>query len=137
MPKEKKNNHPDAVVFNEVEERYDAFLKPYATTVGAPVITPKNMSPWKNRGVKMVNEALQAEFDELKSKYNQLQDRFEMNNLVYAAHCNFQPIVGKVYHLYKDQKEALFLSILAPEECNFNHIGSFRLGSDYIWEKVS
>jgi len=41
MPKEKK--YPDNVVWNE-ERGYYAHLLPYATNVGAPVITPNNIS---------------------------------------------------------------------------------------------
>ena len=35
MVKEKK---PDNVVFNTETQKYDAYLKPYATSVGAPII---------------------------------------------------------------------------------------------------
>ncbi|MET1258155.1 DUF2452 domain-containing protein [Flagellimonas sp. DF-77] len=127
---------PDQVVYNEEKQRYDAFLKPYATDLGAPVIEKVNLAPWKNKGIGMVNAAMAAEYDEIKKQYQALQERFEYNELVYAAKFSFQPLVGHTYHLYKNTKAEAFLSILAPHECTFEHLGSFRLGSDYVWEKI-
>ena len=37
--KMKEDKKPDNVVFNTETQKYDAALKPYATNVGAPVIT--------------------------------------------------------------------------------------------------
>lgn len=131
-----ENKKPDNVVFNEEEKRYDASLKPYATNVGAPAIKTENLVPWKNKGVGMVNVAMEAEYEEIKEKYRTLQERFEYNNLVYSSKFSFQPMVGHTYHLYKNKKGEPFLSILAPIECHFDHVGSFRLGSDYVWERL-
>ena len=127
---------PDNVVFNEEEKQYDAFLKPYATHLGSPKIKSNNLSPWKNSNIRKVNNSLKAEFDEVKAQYEQLMERYEYNNLVYASKFSFQPIVGETYHLYRNKSNEAFLSILAPQECSFQHLGSFRLGSDHIWEKL-
>jgi hypothetical protein len=116
MKKEKK---PDHVVYNTETERYDAFLKPYATSLSAPVITTTDSLAWKNRNINKVNKHVQAKY----------------NNLVYGAKFNFEPIVGDIYHLYKRADESIFLSIIAPEECNFNHVNSFYLDADGIWHK--
>jgi len=42
-----------------------------------------------------------------------------------------------VYYLYKNAEEDPFLSIIDPNSCDFVFLGSFRLTSDYLWEKVS
>ncbi|MEM9077875.1 MAG: DUF2452 domain-containing protein [Bacteroidota bacterium] len=131
-----KKKKPDNIVFNEEEQEYDAFLKPYATSLSSPKIQSNNLSPWKNSNIRKVNSSLKAEFDEVKEQYQQLMERYEYNNLVYAAKFSFQPIVGETYHLYRNKNSEAFLSILAPNECNFEHLGSFRLGSDHIWEKL-
>ena len=55
---------------------------------------------------------------------------------MYNSKFNFQPVIGKTYHLYNDLNEQPFLSIISPDQCNFDHIGSFKLNSDKIWEKV-
>lgn len=127
---------PDNVVFNETTNSYDARLKKYGTNLGAPAIKIENLGPWKTRGIQSVNDRLSAEFDELKDKLLALQQRYEYNQLVYSANYNFKPVVGKTYHLYKKEEGTNFLSILSPEECNFDFIASFRLNSELIWEKI-
>ncbi|WP_411895257.1 DUF2452 domain-containing protein [Winogradskyella sp. A2] len=133
MKKEKK---PDQVVYNTETQRYEAHLKPYATDLVAPVITSTDSIAWKNRNINKVNRHIQAKYNELKSAYNQMMEQYEFNNLVYSASFNFEPVIGENYHLYKRTNETTFLSIISPEECNFNHIGSFYLDSDGIWHKI-
>ena len=133
MKKEKK---PDSVVFDEDSQKYDASLKPYGTTASSPVIKPLNTSTWRNDGIKRVNEKIKSKFDELKNEYDQLIHQFKCNELVYNSKFNFEPVIGETYHLYDDLNGQPFLSIISPNQCNFDHIGSFKLNSDKIWEKV-
>lgn len=133
MPKDKK---PDNVVFNQETQQYDAAIKPYATSVGAPVITSTDTVAWKNRSIHKVNQKVQAKYLELKAEYEKMMKEFEYNNLIFKARFTFEPIIGDVYHLYKRANGETFLSIIAPHECNFNALGSFYLNADQIWEKV-
>jgi hypothetical protein len=132
MNKEKK---PDQVVYNTKTERYDASLKPYATDVSAPVITSTDSLAWKTRNINKVNKHIQAKYNELKAEYDKMMQQYEYNNLVYAAKFNFEPVVGDIYHLYRRENDSTFLSIIAPEECRFNHVASFYLDADGIWHK--
>lgn len=133
MAKDKK---PDQVVYNEDSERYDASLKPYATNVGAPSIQVTDVSSWKERNVNKANKQIQTRYLELKAEYDKMLEELEYNNLVYNARYNFEPIIGETYHLYRDKNEQLFLSILSPNSCNFNYVGSFQLNSELLWVKV-
>ena len=133
MTKKKK---PDAVVYNTETDRYDAALKPYATSVGAPVITPTDTTAWKNRSINKVNHKIKTKYLELKAEYARMMQEFEYNNLILNANFSFEPIIGETYHLYLNKKEEHFLSLIAPEHCNFNYVGSFILNADQIWEKV-
>jgi hypothetical protein len=133
MPKDKK---PDNVVFNAETQQYDAAIKPYATSVGAPVITTTDTVAWKNRSIHKVNQKVQAKYLELKAEYEKMMEEFEYNNLIFNAKFTFEPIIGDVYHLYKRENGETFLSLIAPNECNFNAMGSFYLNADQIWEKV-
>ncbi|MGB3607745.1 MAG: DUF2452 domain-containing protein [Psychroserpens sp.] len=128
---------PDQVVFNEDEKRYDAALKPYATNVGAPSITVTDTSSWKDKNVHKANKQIQAKYLELKAEYDHMIEELEYNNLVYNARYNFEPLIGETYHLYRDKNEQPFLSILTPNSCNFDFIGSFKLNSELLWKKVS
>jgi len=127
---------PDNVVYNVETQKYDASLKPYATNVGAPVITSTDTIAWKNRSINKLNHKVQTRYQEIKVQYEKLMQEFEYNNLIYNAKFSFEPIIGDTYHLYKRANDETFLSIIAPDQCNFNSLGSFRLNGDQIWEKV-
>ncbi|WGH74266.1 DUF2452 domain-containing protein [Tenacibaculum tangerinum] len=128
---------PDNVVFNEASGVYDAFLKPYATSFSAPVIKATDVVSWKKQHVHQANAQFSAVFQELKKQYNNLINEYQYNEIIYSAKFNFEPIVGNTYHLYKRENQEFFLSILAPQECDFNFIGSFKLNSDKIWKKIT
>ena len=127
---------PDNVVFNTDTQKYDAAMKPYGTSVGAPVITIIDTVAWKNRSIRKVNQKVQTKYLELKAEYDKMMAEFESNNLIFNAKFTFEPLIGDIYHLYKRENGETFLSIIAPNECNFNAMGSFYLNADQIWEKV-
>ena len=127
---------PDLVVFDEDTQQYDAAIKPYGTSSSSPVIKPLNTATWRNDGVDRVNKQFKSKFDELKKEYEATMEQFEYNDLIYNAKFNFEPILGEVYYLYNDKKEEPFLSIIQPDQCNFNYLGSFRLNSQKMWEKI-
>ncbi len=127
---------PDNVVFDLETQRYDAALKPYATNVGAPVITVTDTIAWKNRSINKLNHKVQTRYQEIKEQYERLMHEFEYNNLIYNAKFSFEPVIGDTYYLYKRDNEETFLSLITPNQCNFNSMGSFRLNADQIWEEV-
>lgn len=131
-----ESKKPDLVVFNDETQQYDAALKPYGTAASAPAIKPLNTATWRNDGVIRVNKKLKSEFDEVKKQYEKLLEKFHDNDLVYNSKFNFEPNIGEVYHLYRGKNQDTFLSIIQPEQCSFEHIGSFRLNSEKMWEKI-
>lgn len=127
---------PDNVVFNSETQKYDAAIKPYATSLGAPVIIPTDTLAWKNRSINKINHKVTAKFLELKAEYENMIQEFEYNKLIYNSKFSFEPIIGEVYHLYKRKNKETFLSLISPEQCNFKSLGSFYLNTDQIWEKI-
>lgn len=127
---------PDLVVFNEETQTYDAALKPYGTSASSPVIKPTNTATWTGDGVRRVNKILKGKFEEVKKEYELLMEKFHYNDMLYNAKFGFEPIIGETYHLYKNKKEELFLSIIEPTQWDLEHKGSFRLNSDKMWEKI-
>lgn len=135
----KKNNttkKPDLVVFDEEKQRYDAAFRPYATSVGAPQIKLPNNGTWKSSQIYKANKQLKAKYEAIKAEYDALIKVMEYNELVTNAKFTFEPLIGETYHLYNNQKQEPFLSIIEPDSCNFKHLGSFRLNSNYLWEKI-
>lgn len=131
-----EEKRPDNVVFNLETQKYDASLKPYATNVGAPVITTVDTYAWKNRSINKINHKVAAKYTELKAEYEKMIQEFDDNNLIYNSRFSFEPIIGEIYHLYKRDNGETFLSIISPKECNFNSMGSFYLNTEQIWEKI-
>lgn len=130
------NKKPDNVVFNSETQKYDAYLTPYATSLGAPVIVTTDTIAWKNRSIHKVNQKIKSKYLELKSEYEKMLEEFEYNQLIFKATFSFEPVIGETYHLYRRESGALFLSIIAPSQCSFPFEGSFYLNADQIWEKI-
>lgn len=127
-----KKERPDNVVFSE-EKGYHARLLPYATSVGAPVIKVDNLVSWKSSGIHKVNKEFEQKFVELKTQYENLMREYEWNELVYNAKFSFEPVIGEIYHLYLGNDGLPFLSLIAPQEWNKEHLGTFKLNSDKKW----
>lgn len=127
---------PDNVVYDEDKKRYDAALKPYATNVGAPKIEASDSLAWKKRSIHKVNQKMQAKYLEIKKEYEAMMAEFEYNKLILGAQFSFEPIVGQEYYLYKRENEELFLSLIEPEYCNFDFMGSFYLNAELVWQKT-
>lgn len=119
---------PDNVVDNPL-------ATPYPTNVGAPAFTvPDVIKKKKERGANATHQ-FETKFEELKKEYFRLVDLVQDTDMVYSARCNFNPVVGEVYHLYEGDGED-FLSLIEPEKWNKKHKGSFKLSSEFTWERL-
>ena len=127
-----KKDKPDNVVFSE-EKGYHANLLSYSTNVGAPAIIMDDVVGWKSRGISNVNKEFENKFNELKIQYQDLMKEYEWNELVYNARFSFEPVIGETYHLYLGDDGVYFLSLIAPEEWNKEHVGTFKLNSNKKW----
>ncbi len=137
LPDFKRKERPDQIVFDEETQSYNASLLAYGTSVSAPQITPAGMTSWKNSSVGSFNHAFNTKIESLKATYQQLLDEYHINEMVYGAKINFEPIIGQVYHLYVDNnQDERFLSLVPPNTWKKQHIGSFKLNPERIWERV-
>lgn len=123
---------PDNVVFSD-EKGYNASLLTYATNIGAPVIKIDDVVSWKSRSITNVNKEFENKFNELKEQYESLMREYEWNELVYNAKFSFEPVIGEIYHLYINDDGTHSLSLIAPNEWNKEHIGTFKLNSERKW----
>ena len=111
-------------------------ILPYGSNVGAPAIITENIQGWKDTRVQKVNKQFEDKFVELKKEYDKLIEEFKWNDLVYKATFSFEPVIGKVYHLYYNKEGNIFLSLISPTEWKFEHIGSFKYNYDNKWIKI-
>ncbi len=127
-----ESKKPDNVVFTE-KDGYNASSLSYSTSVGAPVIRVDDVISWKSRGITNVNKEFENKFNELKIQYENLIKEFEWNELVYNSKFSFEPVIGEIYHLYTNEDGTNSLSLIAPNEWNKEHIGTFKLNSEKKW----
>ncbi|WP_298117246.1 DUF2452 domain-containing protein [Flavobacterium sp.] len=127
-----ESKKPDNVVFSD-EKGYNASLLTYSTSVGAPVIKIDDVVSWKSRSINNVNKEFENKFNELKEQYESLMREYEWNELVYNAKFSFEPVIGEIYHLYANDDGTHSLSLIAPNEWNKEHIGTFKLNSERKW----
>jgi hypothetical protein len=127
-----KKERPDNVVYSDTDG-YNASLLTYSTNVGAPVIKVDDLVSWRSRGINNVNKEFENKFNELKIQYENLMKEYEWNELVYSSKFSFEPVIGEIYHLYTGNDGVNFLSLIAPQEWNKEHIATFKLNSDKKW----
>ena len=110
-------------------------LLPYGTNVSAPAIKVEDITAWKSINAVKVNHQLQTKFNELKEEYKKLVEEYKWNELVYNAKFAFEPVIGQIYHLYVGRDGNIFLSMVNPNEWNYECVGSFILDSNNKWNK--
>ena len=111
-------------------------LLPYGSNVGAPAIQVSNIEHWKSPRIIHVNQQFQDKFEELKNEYQKLIDEYKWNDLVYKSKFSFEPVIGKIYHLYYADNGKIFLSLISPNEWKKEHIGSFKYNHDNKWQRI-
>lgn len=91
---------------------------------------------WKKLGITEVQREFDDRLDDIRKKFDELQEEFYWNKLVYESEIRFEPVIGQIYHLYENDNEHRFLSLIAPNEWWMTYIGSFKLKHNRKWEKV-
>lgn len=138
VPNFKTEKRPDNVVFDDETQSYNSSLLPYGTNVGAPSIQPLGLTKWVNSNVNNFNHTFKNKIELIKKEYQSLIVEYEINDLIYKANINFEPIIGMEYHLYfSDKNGENFLSLISPESWKMKHLGSFILNNDKTWVKIN
>jgi Protein of unknown function (DUF2452) len=127
---------PDLVVWDEERGYYPRELT-FGSNLGAPAIQADNVDGWKLAKIKDVNTEFETRYNELLVEAQKLKDEYEWNRIIYTeVKYNFQPIIGKIYHLYTKEDDTMFLSIIDPSSWKMKYIGSFKLNSANKWVKL-
>ena len=130
----KKKKYPDNIVYDYKLDKFDANVKPYPTSVGAPGFEPIKVD--KSSGVT-ANHYFESRLNELKEEYKKLIQEYNWTKLVYESSYSFQPVVGHAYHLYESKDKSLWLSLIGPDEWDQPYVGSFELLTNGKWQKIS
>ena len=112
-------------------------LLPYGSNIGAPSIKLENIGGWKQKNVEKVNKKIIQKYNELNDEFQRLVEEYKINQLVYGAKFNFEPVIGEIYHLYSGKNGINFLSLISPSEWEQHYLGSFKLDSENKWEKIN
>lgn len=120
----------------------------YAHHAGSAIIKPEDKGRIKGTAIASMHDQTDRQFRQLyeqmqtlieQAKY--LQKRVEVSERIYQATVPFQPVVGKIYFLYKKKNQVDLLSMVSPKEWGDSFpYESFeaevRLLSDHTWEVV-
>lgn len=110
---------------------------PHGDTPSSPAtLSPVNVEAWKTTVSPSLKNYFTEEYQKLQREYEQFIEKYELNKFVYESDINFEPIVGKIYHLYRSSFGKRFLSVIEPVYTHWEHLGSFRLNTHYVWEVV-
>lgn len=120
----------------------------YAHHAGSAIIKPEDKGRIKGNAVAAMHDQTDRQFRQLyeqmqtlieQAKY--LQSRVEVSERIYQAQVPFQPVVGKIYFLYKKMDGTDLLSMVSPDEWGESFPyetfeAEVRLMSDHTWEIV-
>ncbi|WP_420318687.1 DUF2452 domain-containing protein [Ekhidna sp.] len=120
----------------------------YAHHAGSAIIKPEDKGRIKGTAVSAMHDQTDRQFRQLyeqmqtlieQAKY--LQDRVAVSERIYMANVPFQPVIGKIYYLYRKKNGTDLLSMVSPDEWGKSFpYASFeaevRLLSDHTWEIV-
>ena len=128
-----KIKKPDHIVWDEENQKYNANILPYGSSVSAPVIELEDVSSYKQRSVQKIQKKFNKKYQELVDDFNHLVDEVKLNQIVYSAKFSFEPIIGHIYHLYYGDDGKYFLSLIEPEMWDREFILSVELNSEQKW----
>ena len=124
-------NYPDNIVYDYKNNLYDAFKKEFPTNIGSPQFDIESTT----KETLQAADYFKQKKKELRKEYIKLFSKIKWNQLIYTAKYRFKPVIGKIYHLY-EIKGRNYLSIIHPYEWKHKHLGSFKLLTNYTWEKI-
>lgn len=116
----------------------DRRLKSYPTEIGSQKFSPDDITLFKIEKTNKLKHHYTSKFEEIQKEYQKLMQEISINERLYLAKHNFEPIPGHYYYLYQKENEE-FLSMISPEEWGnkYNYIGKFQFLSDGRWIETS
>jgi hypothetical protein len=115
-------------------------LMPYPTNVGAPAFVPTNIPQWKSVRADELNTDFKDRFSTIQKELEELNEDIQINTILYTSKYNFEPKVGEQYHLYLNEDDEPFLSLIGNDEWGRKrpkkYLGTFVLDWKNKWSRV-
>jgi hypothetical protein len=120
-------------------------LLPYAHTVGGAVIKPLDKGRIKGRAVTAMYEQTDLQLGQIKEQIEllakqarKLQDRVRVSEEIYLTDMNFEPLIGRIYYLYRKSSGKTVLSMVGPTEWGSNppytFVAEVKMLADHTWD---
>lgn len=121
-------------------------LLPYAHHVGSAIIKPEDKGKIKGRSLAAMYEQtdqqlaqIKQQIDLLVEQVRKIEKRKEISEQIYGSRIGFEPIIGKVYHLYQKNDGDYQVSMLSPSEWgkkkpDWEYLSAIKLLGDHTWE---
>lgn len=120
---------------------------PYAHTVGGAVIKPEDKGKIKGRAMAAMYQQTDMDLGQIKEQIellarqaNDIQQRVHISEEIYEAEMNFEPIIAKIYYLYRRESGKAVVSMVGPAEWGKNppytYVATVRLLADHTWEVI-
>jgi hypothetical protein len=109
-------------------------ILPYDVERGGQAIQLLDLTVFQTKQQNSLNKYIKAKIDDIQEEYHNLLEIYKWNEYVMSFKINFEPIVGRVYHLYEASTN--FVSLLSPTELTTcKYVGSTKLTPDNYWIK--
>ena len=121
-------------------------LLEYAHHVGSALIRPEDKGKLKGRALSAMYEQTDLQIQQIKRQIEvlvdeakKIEDRKRVSEMIYESGLGFQPVIGHIYHLYKDAEGKNKLSMLSPEDWgrskpDWEFISTVKLLGDHTWQ---
>lgn len=112
---------------------------------GSSLVKPEDMGKVKSRAYTAMEQQTQTQLQQiydqieiLAKQAKKIKQRIEVSTLIYNAEMKFEPLIGKIYHLYQKQNHYV-LAVIGPNEWGkkipFDQwVASAQLLADHTWE---
>ena len=120
-------------------------LLPYAHSVGGAVIKPMDKGRMKGRAVAAMYEQTDLQLTQIKEQIDllaqqarRLQERVSISEAIYLTDMNFEPLIGRIYFLYRQASSKTILSMVSPDEWGkkapYTFVAEVKMLADHTWD---
>ncbi len=150
MAEENKHHEEQASFVNPIDAdkiTENPNVLPYPHHRGSAVVAPVDRGKVKGRAMAAMYEQTDLHLDQIRQQIELLarqaqaiKDRVDISEKIYAAEMGFEPVIGKMYHLYLRKNGNHVLSLVSPQEWGrkppYEFVASVKLLADHTWDII-